>query len=202
VRLEVWRAQTKWGVEQIGDYGTWVYFAAMATQPTADDGTAAVTALTKCDAASWCDEIQKYDATMTREGYNSGTMSHAWGTAAIPAVVHGVMGLRQTAPGFASFEIKPTLGKVASASLKVPSPRGFITINATSNGQVVAVGVPCNTEATLCARLPAAGAEKQLRLALDGEVVAQEDVRSERLHACVERLGCGALGEPRTLSWV
>jgi hypothetical protein len=31
-----------------------------------DDGTAMLTALTKCDAWSWCAEIEKFNATMTR----------------------------------------------------------------------------------------------------------------------------------------
>ena len=57
-----------------------------------DDGTALLTMMTKCDEDSWCATWEKYNATMTRETFfgffegNQGeTLSHPWGTAAIPA---------------------------------------------------------------------------------------------------------------------
>lgn len=47
-----------------------------------DDGSALLTALTKCDSYSWCNEIETYNATMTTEslGMPHATMSHGWGT--------------------------------------------------------------------------------------------------------------------------
>ena len=63
----VWKSLSSWGLENIGDYGAFVYFHALAMYPAGDKGEAALKALTKCDTYSWCHMIEAYDATMTRE---------------------------------------------------------------------------------------------------------------------------------------
>jgi hypothetical protein len=98
------------------------------------------------------------------------------------------------------FSVKPRLGGVERASVKVPTVRGFIHINATARGAAVAVGVPCNARATLCALAPAGAAVGHL--ALDGEVLTADAFRLDGRHGCVDGLGCGAAGRPRTLAWV
>ena len=146
--------------------------------------------------------IEAYDSTMTREGFSSGTMSHAWGTAPITGVVNGIMGLTQTAPAFATFDVKPKLGGVASASVKVPTPHGSIVINATATS--TAVDIPCNTRASLCAMVPPQGqvANAGLQLALDGEILMADAFRIDGNHACVDQVGCGAAGGLRTVEGV
>ena len=196
---KVWKALTGFGLEQIGDYGAFIYFHALAMYPAGDTGQAALKALTKCDEYSWCHMMEAYDATMTREAFTSGTMSHAWGTAPITGTVNGIMGLSQTAPAYKEFTVKPRLGEVKSASVKVSTPHGYIWINATSAGETVAVSVPCNTRASLCAVVPE---ESTLRLALDGEVLVSDAVRMDGNHACVDAVGCGAGGAARSLNWV
>ena len=197
----VWKKLAAWGLEQIGDYGAFVYFHALAAHPAGDTGQAALKALTKCDEYSWCHMMEAYDATMTREAFSSGTMSHAWGTAPITGTVNGIMGLAQTAPAYKAFDVKPRLGGVARASVRVPSPHGFIEINATALS--TAVAVPCNTRASLCAVVPPLVAgQAQLRLALDGELLLADAIRRDGNHACVDQLGCGAAGAPRTVAWV
>ena len=201
---KVWKAVAEWGLEQIGDYGAFIYFHALAMNPSGDKGEAALKALTKCDETSWCKMMQQNDATMTGEGFpgTSGTMSHAWGTAPITGTVNGIMGLAQTAPAYKSFTVKPRLGGVESASVKVPTPHGYIWINATTQGERVSVSVPCNTRASLCALVPAGGGGGR-RLALDGEVLLGDGmVRMDGQHACVDQLGCGAGGAARSLSWL
>ena len=65
----MWAAVSRWGLEKIGDYGAFFYLMAISGggpyagqgYETPDDGTAVLTALTKCDrcvhsrrcAASW-----------------------------------------------------------------------------------------------------------------------------------------------------
>ena len=55
----VWRTVASWGLEQMGDYGAYWYQMALAggyyapLYETADDGSAMVHALTKCDTYSW-----------------------------------------------------------------------------------------------------------------------------------------------------
>merc|ERR1719272_2107695 len=94
-------------MEQIGDYGAFWYQLALgggyyaAPYETPDDGSAIYHALTKCDEDSWCSGLLEDNLTMTRESWHDGTYSHEWGTSAISGVVWGLMGIHQTAPGFA-----------------------------------------------------------------------------------------------------
>lgn len=82
----------EWGLEDIGDYGSFIFLGAMAklqhrigrssssrnsssmgggeaagSSEAGDDGSALVAALTKCDVDSWCHEINAFNATMTIE---------------------------------------------------------------------------------------------------------------------------------------
>jgi alpha-L-rhamnosidase len=163
----VWKELAGIGMTGIGDYGSFVFLNALAAHP-GDDGTAMVTALTKCDAFSWCNEIVTYNATMTTESLGSThqTMSHPWGTGAIPAIVHGVMGIAQTSPTWETFTVKPLLASLKFANITVPTIRGPITVSATP-GRVV-VGVPCNTRATVCIRAHPAASTVSTLLVLDG----------------------------------
>jgi hypothetical protein len=110
------------------------------------------------------------------------------------------MGVHVTAPGWASFTVKPKLGGLKDAALTVPTIRGYINIKATPGA--VAVGVPCNTAAVLC--LPRSASDSGLyatathRLLLDGDEVAAVDAGGHL--CCAEALGCGAGGAPRRLS--
>ena len=175
-----------------------------------DDGTALLTMLTKCDADSWCNMWQKYNATMTRETFfgffegNQGeTLSHPWGTAAIPAIVQGVVGVTPTSPEYATFKIKPRLGGAAAkgglrrVSLLVPTLRGPIAVNVSvaADGKshyTVSATISCSTWASVCVPQEA-GPE----LTLDGKpALAVKDGR----HMCVEHVGCGAGGAARVVA--
>jgi len=159
--------------------------------------------------------MKTYNATMTRETWTGGTYSHGWGVGAITGVAGGIMGIVQTAPAFGTFTVKPRIGSLRSASIKVPSLRGFITVNA--SGAATAAGVPCGSVATLCLAhgLPAAAlqlgdaaaaaavAAKVRAVRLDGDTIeagwALLDVA--RRHVCVREVGCGAGGAPRTVTF-
>ena len=178
-----------------------------------------LTALTKCDLTSWCAELEQWNATMTMEAFPVGagpgnSLSHPWGTAAIPGVVQGLMGVTPTAPGYETFTVQPKIGALAHASLKLPTLYGFITVVATPGA--VEVGVPCNTAATLCSAASvlkrkmltkkkslgrggsgSGGSGGQLHLHLDG--VRVPHVLSGE-HVCTaEPVGCGANGQNRVV---
>ena len=87
---------------------------------------------------------------MTTEslGTPHATMSHPWGTSAIVGVVHGVMGVQQTAAAWSSFTVQPRLGSLRFANATVPTIRGPIVV-AAAPGRLE-VQVPCNTQAKLC----------------------------------------------------
>ena len=168
---------------------------------TPDDGTAIVTALTKCDYYSWCSGLRDDNLTMTRESWHSGTYSHGWGTSAIVGVSWGVLGLHNTAPGWAQFTVMPKLGPLAFAVGRVPNLRGFVSVNATA-GVGVEVGVPCGAAATLCTPRSSRDDAQRLNsadfaLLLDGQEVLAEERAG---HLCtVQPVGCGAGGAPRSL---
>jgi len=202
-----WQLVADWGMEQIGDYGAFWYQMAIASGyyapyfETPDDGTAIVTALTKCDTYSWCSGLRDDNLTMTRESWHDGTYSHGWGTSAIVGVAWGLMGVQQTAPGWATFTVKPKLGGLTSAAITVPTLRGLI--NVTAGPGALDVAVPCNTAATLCLPRAAADAGALLTpasaaLLLDGAEVPA--AASGDGHLCLAAaVGCGAGGAPRSL---
>jgi hypothetical protein len=47
--------------------------------------------------------------------------------------VETLIGLKQTAPAYGRFEVKPRLGGMKRASVKVPTPHGPIWVNATAD---------------------------------------------------------------------
>ena len=197
----VWNSTKAWGMEHLGDLGMFVFMKALAAHQ-GDGGEAALNALTKCDQYSWCNEIRSRDASMTREttSLSGGTMSHGWGAATVGATVDNLIGLAQTAPGFARFTVKPRLGGLKSLTVKIPTPHGPIWVNAT--GSTVEVIVPCNTRASLCLQAHDTAGWAKMRLALDGRVAAMERVGVQGAHTCAHEVGCGVAGAPRRLAWV
>ena len=204
----VWESVAAHGIHHIGAYGAFLYLEALAKYPSVgDDGSAILTALAKCDETSWCGEWEEYNATTTMESFaidvvGGTSFSHLWGASAIGGIVHGLMGIRATAPGFQTFTVHPRLGGLEHASVRVPTLYGII--NATATPKNLSLNVPCNTQARACLLAPAvaAAAEGQRGegrvLLLDGEAVAA--VR-EGLHLCSQvPVVCGAGGRDRILS--
>ena len=213
----VWKQLAEAGLEGIGDYGAHIFINALGRHAT-DDGAAMLTALTKCDAFSWCAEMQVYNATMVTEslGTPHATMSHPWGTAPISGVVHGVMGVKQTAPTWSTFTVRPRLATLQWANVTVPTIRGPLVVAATPT--MLSVRVPCNTAATLCvqhaygeelptlfassasSRTDAGVPAPALMLVMDGAEVAA--TRSAHHLCTVEPVGCAVDGVMRSLSAV
>ena len=126
------------------------------------------------------------------------------GSLQVVGVTVGVMGIKQTAPAWRSFTVKPKLGTLTHASIVVPTISGHINVTATPT--TLAVNVPCNTAARLC--FPRSQQDTVRRgavptvpvstaLALDDVVV---DSIFEGGHVCTRALvGCGANGRPRVI---
>ena len=203
-----WSTTADWGMTSIGDYGAFWYqhalaggYYANADYDGADNGSALYHALTKCDHDSWCSGLAEDNLTMTRESWHDGTYSHQWGASAIVGVVWGLMGVHVTSPGWGTFTVKPKLGGLGSGDLKIPTMRGFISVQAKAGE--VAVAVPCNSMATLC--VPRAAADGgalftplNARLLLDG---AEVGATTSGGHLCAAQpVGCGAAGAPRRLT--
>ena len=112
------------------------------------------------------------------------------------------MGVHQTAPGWATFTVKPKLGSLQHASITVPTLRGYINVTAPAEGGL-SVGVPCNSFATLC--IPRRAGEALLTelshaLLLDGSEVQAASMGG---HLCAaDAVSCGANDAPRVLAAV
>jgi len=174
------------------------YYAPLYSLP--DDGSAVLTALTKCDHYSWCSGLRDDNLTMTRESWHDGTYSHPWGTSGMVGFIWGILGVHQTAPGFASATIRPKLGSLTHAEGTVPTLRGHIKVKAWPAS--MDVEVPCNIAATLC--LPrsstdaAIATRESTTLLLDGAAVP---AASDGNHLCTEKpVSCGAGGLARRLT--
>jgi hypothetical protein len=137
----VWRELAEWGLVQIGDFGSFVYLNALSMY-AGDDGSAMLTALTKCDTWSWCFEIQTFNASMTRESLdglraNGQTMSHSWGTGALSGIIHGIVGVQQTAAAWRTFTVKPLLANLGAPPCRDASPSSLsgavLSANSTPN---------------------------------------------------------------------
>ena len=124
---------------------------------------------------------------MTTEslGKPHATMSHPWGTAPISAVVHGIMGVRATAPAWSNFTVAPLLGPLKFANATIPTIRGPIVV-AAEHGSVSVV-IPCNTRARLCVAVDHITSSSKY-LTLDGVKVMSH---REAQHVCVATpVGC------------
>jgi len=203
-----WQTVTDWGLEQMGDYGAFFYQLALSgsyyggenTYGVPGNGTELLTALAKCDSSSWCSGLREDNLTTTRESWHDGTYSHQWGSSPVVGVAVGLMGVHQLEPGFRSFAVRPRLGDLTKASIRVPTLRGFIEIDATPDS--ISVRVPCNTAATLCLPLSSANelfSPSTHRLMLDNNEVQGTALKTSG-HFCAARpVGCGSSGAPRIL---
>jgi hypothetical protein len=56
------------------------------------------------------------------------TYSHPWAAAPAWVLPRGMFGIRPTAPGFATFDVRPRPGPLARATVSVPTPRGTVAV--------------------------------------------------------------------------
>jgi hypothetical protein len=86
------------------------------------------------------------------------------------------------------------------AATRVPTLMGYINVHANKTHTVVSV--PCNTVAKVCVlhrSLTMQAAASKVAV-LDGVVVDRDSVLVERMHVCVQQIGCGAGDSPRSLT--
>jgi hypothetical protein len=100
---------------------------------TEDHGDAALQVLTSTAKNSWL-HMLKQGATMTMEMWTADekpnlTWSHPWASSPGFIVAWYLFGLRPTSPGFATVQVKPQPGDLASGSYTMPSMQGAITMS-------------------------------------------------------------------------
>lgn len=98
----------------------------------------AVALMTSDSQRSWVNMMRR-GATITLEAWDdvfkpNQDWNHAWGAAPANIVARGLLGIRPTAPGFATYEVKPRLGGVERASYRYPTQRGTLVVEADAFG--------------------------------------------------------------------
>ena len=112
-------------------------------------------------------------STMTLETWDpkfnrSLTWNHAWGAAPANIIARDLIGIRPASPGFRDIVIQPRLGKLAKASLKMPTPRGDVSV-AIENGATFRMNIETPQGTTTRVILPRSG-----KLQVDGKTIGEK----------------------------
>ncbi len=124
-------------------------FGNYATALLADDG--------KTEGVhSWAASLAAKDITLAPEAWSveeksNMTFSHPWGSAPASLIVRCMFGIRPTAPGFRTFCIRPRIGDLSFASIRVPTVKGTIRVSLGQNSEAyeAEVTIPANTTADI-----------------------------------------------------
>ena len=106
-------------------------------------------------ARTWAYMLDTLGATVTTEAWNrtnkpNMTYSHPWGAAPAHMIATGIFGITPTSPGFATFDIRPSLPEgLTQATYTLPTVRGKITVGFDARTAEYHITVPFNTTATL-----------------------------------------------------
>ena len=124
-------------------------FGAYATALLADDDVTP-------GIHSFASSLYNGGVTIAPEAWNVNeksnmTFSHPWGSAPASMIVRGMFGIRPTRPGFHKFEVRPQIGDLPYASIRVPTVKGTIGVSIGQNREAyeAEVTVPANTKATV-----------------------------------------------------
>jgi alpha-L-rhamnosidase len=156
-----------------------------------------VARLTDASTDGWANILGR-GATFTWEVWNPSdligdSMSHGWGSNVAVQIQRSLLGVRPTAPGFASFDVTPPSGGLSRASGSVPTPRGTIAVawsrpTASDPRFSLDVVVPPNSIATLSVPADQVGAITES----GGPVDRAKGIRSVRVAEGVAHLETGA----------
>lgn len=116
----------------------------------------AYTLLTSTRKRSWWNML-RMGSTITTEAWDNVfkpnlDWNHAWGAAAGNIIVRRLLGIRPTAPGFASVVIQPEPGALKEVNATVPTVRGPIAVHFLNPGDgtfTLDMDVPDNVEASV-----------------------------------------------------
>jgi len=79
------------------------------------------------------------------------TFSHPWGSAPASLIARCMFGIQPTSPGFRTFRIRPLIGDLAYASIRIPTVKGTIRVSLGQNSEAyeAEVTIPANTVADI-----------------------------------------------------
>jgi hypothetical protein len=115
----------------------------------------ALSLMTSDSKRSWLNML-RVGATMTTEAWDelykpNLTWNHAWGSAPANIVARKVAGIEPATPGFSRMTIRPQLAGLAHGDLKMPTPRGAVSVTWSRGDEELSfdVTVPANTQAEI-----------------------------------------------------
>ena len=124
-------------------------FGNYATALLADDGTTE-------GVHSWAASLAAKDITLAPEAWyveekSNMTFSHPWGSAPASLIARCMFGIRPTSPGFRTFAIRPLIGDLSYASIRVPTVKGTVRVSLGQNSEAyeAEVTIPANTVADI-----------------------------------------------------
>ena len=130
----------------------------------AGDADYGLSLLTSQDDRSWYNMIRA-GSTITMEAWDNKfkpnqDWNHAWGAVPANAIPRKLMGVEPLEPGWKTFRVRPQIGSLAWANVKVPTIKGAIKVSCkqTESVYIVEVAVPGNTVAEV--ELPYKGSIK------------------------------------------
>ena len=98
----------------------------------ADEEDYALGLLAGTSPSSWSNMIAN-GSTITSEAFDTtfGDWSHAWGAAPANLIPRGLMGIEPLEAGFSKVQIKPQIGTLSRASVKLPTIKGAVSVSVT-----------------------------------------------------------------------
>jgi alpha-L-rhamnosidase len=122
----------------------------------------AVARLTDARADGWA-KILAEGGTFTWEDWNPSdanhdSMSHGWGATALVEITQTLLGVVPTGPAYTTFDVAPPAAGLTSASGRVPTPRGFVTVSWRHAGATFMLDLTVPPGATATVRVPGAPA--------------------------------------------
>ncbi|MBN1465967.1 alpha-L-rhamnosidase, partial [candidate division KSB1 bacterium] len=148
--------------------------------------------MTACHDRSWPHMIYDVGATITLEAWDQKykknlDWNHAWGAAPANIIPRCLIGVQPTAPGFATFQVKPQIAGLAFAQARVPTIRGAVQVSVQQDERHyrVQVTVPGNCTATVY--VPAFTASQNINI--DGKEIR---ATKEGKFLYVKNIGAGA----------
>jgi len=142
----------------------------------AGDAEYGLSLLTSKEERSWYNMIRE-GSTITMEAWGNKfkpnqDWNHVWGAVPGNIIPRKLMGIEPLTPGWATFQIKPQLGSLKHARIKVPTIRGDIKVNCEQDNDrlLIQAEIPANTVANII--LPAGNSDSNYKLYVDGKPVS------------------------------
>ena len=141
----------------------------------ADDADYGLSLLTSQSDRSWYNMI-RVGSTITMEAWDNKykpnqDWNHAWGAVPANVIPRKLMGVEPMEPGWKTFRVRPQIGSLEWATIKVPSIKGTIVVSCKQDTStyIMELTVPANTMASI--EIPFLQSATDIQVTVNGERV-------------------------------